>query len=98
MLNSGGADIGTLKNALGTLLESITPFISLISGYAVAAFAVIAIVMTFSAIAALKTAKTQTNKKEAKSRIVSIWLSFGFLMVFVILIPVILKVASVFLK
>ncbi|AZZ65649.1 hypothetical protein DMC14_002545 [Metamycoplasma phocicerebrale] len=94
----GGADTDTLKNALGTLLDSITPFISLIAGYAVAVFAIIAIVMTFAATASLKTAKTQTAKKEAKSRIVSVWLSFGFIMLFVILIPVILKVAAVFLK
>ena len=93
-----GAGIGTLKQALSELFNQINPFVSLLAGYAVVVFALIAIVMTFSAVAALKTAKTQTSKKEAKSRIVGIWLSFGFLILFVVLIPVILKVASTFLS
>ncbi|MEX1817259.1 hypothetical protein [Metamycoplasma hominis] len=96
-MNSGTSGVETLKQALGTLFEQINPFVSLIAGYAVVIFALIAIAMTFFAIASLKTAKTQTSKKEAKSRIVGIWLSFGFLIFFVVLIPVILKVATTFL-
>ncbi|KDE43557.1 hypothetical protein [Metamycoplasma hyosynoviae] len=86
--------IGQLKSALRTILDNVFPIVTIIAGFAIAALGIIAIIMTLKAVGALKVAETQAAKKEAKKRIATIWLSFGFTMVVVAAIPIIIAVVK----
>ncbi|MDC8917023.1 hypothetical protein [Metamycoplasma hyosynoviae] len=88
--------IGQLKSALRIMLENALPIVSIIASFIIAGLAIIAIVMTFKAAAALKVAETQAAKKEAKKRIGTIWLSFGFAIVFTAAIPIIITVVKTY--